>query len=113
MIFSENIKEPIILSLIHIFLSKLPSNMPVTIVRNKVDLSGETVGLKEENGTTTVCLSAQTHQGVDLLREHLKQVMGFQTGMEGGFLARRRHLAVSYTHLIQQLLELVLPLLLR
>ena len=75
------------------FLSKLPNNMPVTIVRNKVDLSGETVGLKEENGTTTVCLSAQTHQGVDLLREHLKQAMGFQTGMEGGFLARRRHLA--------------------
>ena len=74
------------------FLSKLPNNMPVTIVRNKVDLSGETVGLKEENGTTTVCLSAQTHQGVDLLREHLKQAMGFQTGMEGGFLARRRHL---------------------
>ena len=74
------------------FLSKLPNNMPVTIVRNKVDLSGEAVGLKEENGTTTVCLSAQTHQGVDLLREHLKKAMGFQTGMEGGFLARRRHL---------------------
>ena len=30
------------------FLSKLPNNMPVTIVRNKVDLSGEAVGLKEE-----------------------------------------------------------------
>ena len=74
------------------FLSKLPNNMSVTIVRNKVDLSGEAVGLKEENGTTTICLSAQTHQGVDLLREHLKQAMGFQTGMEGGFLARRRHL---------------------
>jgi len=74
------------------FLSKLPNNMPVTIVRNKVDLSGEAVGLKEENGTTTIHLSAQTHQGVDLLREHLKQAMGFQTGMEGGFLARRRHL---------------------
>jgi len=74
------------------FLSKLPNNMSVTIVRNKVDLSGEAVGIKEENGTTTICLSAQTHQGVDLLREHLKQAMGFQTGMEGGFLARRRHL---------------------
>jgi len=29
---------------------------------------------------------------VDLLREHLKQAMGYQTGIEGGFLARRRHL---------------------
>ena len=51
--------------------------MPVTIVRNKVDLSGEAVEIKEENGTTTVCLSAQTHQGVDLLREHLKTGDGF------------------------------------
>ena len=46
--------------------------MPVTIVRNKVDLSGETVGLKEENGTTTIHLSAQTHQGVDLLARAFK-----------------------------------------
>ncbi|UMX67207.1 hypothetical protein MJ560_28165 [Klebsiella pneumoniae] len=27
-----------------------------------------------------------------MLRNHLKQSMGFDTNMEGGFLARRRHL---------------------
>ena len=27
-----------------------------------------------------------------MLRNHLKQSMGFETNMEGGFLARRRHL---------------------
>lgn len=74
------------------FLTKLPSNIPVTIVRNKADLSGENEGIVEQNGYTVITLSAKTQQGVALLREHLKQSMGYQTNMEGGFLARRRHL---------------------
>ena len=74
------------------FLAKLPSVIPLTVVRNKIDLSGESVGLTEADGVVVIRLSAQTLQGVDLLREHLKQAMGFQTGIEGGFLARRRHL---------------------
>ncbi|MCK3658313.1 tRNA uridine(34) 5-carboxymethylaminomethyl synthesis GTPase MnmE [Pasteurellaceae bacterium Pebbles2] len=74
------------------FLQKLPENLPVTVIRNKTDLSGEQESLSEENGYTTIRLSAQTQLGVDLLREHLKQAMGYQTGTEGGFLARRRHL---------------------
>lgn len=74
------------------FLAKLPANIPVTIVRNKIDLTDEKEGLTEENGYQIIRLSAQTHKGVQLLRDHLKQTMGFQTGIEGGFLARRRHL---------------------
>ncbi|HHF6218733.1 TPA: tRNA uridine-5-carboxymethylaminomethyl(34) synthesis GTPase MnmE, partial [Haemophilus influenzae] len=74
------------------FLAKLPSTLPVTIVRNKIDLNGEQASESEQGGYQIISLSAQTHDGVQLLREHLKQAMGFQTGMEGGFLARRRHL---------------------
>lgn len=74
------------------FLAKLPSILPVTIVRNKIDLNGEQASESEQGGYQMISLSAQTHDGVKLLREHLKQAMGFQTGMEGGFLARRRHL---------------------
>lgn len=74
------------------FLAKLPSTLPVTIVRNKIDLNGEQASESEQSGYQMISLSAQTHDGVQLLREHLKQAMGFQTGMEGGFLARRRHL---------------------
>lgn len=74
------------------FLSKLPGNIPVTIVRNKSDLSGEKESIEEQEGFTVIRLSAQTQQGISLLREHLKQSMGYQTGTEGGFLARRRHL---------------------
>lgn len=74
------------------FLAKLPTTLPVTIVRNKIDLNGEQASESEQDGYQIISLSAQTHDGVQLLREHLKQAMGFQTGMEGGFLARRRHL---------------------
>lgn len=74
------------------FLAKLPDNIPVTIVRNKSDLSGESESIEQQDGFVVIRLSAQTQQGVDLLREHLKQSMGYQTGTEGGFLARRRHL---------------------
>ncbi|ARA71027.1 tRNA uridine-5-carboxymethylaminomethyl(34) synthesis GTPase MnmE [Pasteurella multocida] len=86
------------------FLTKLPSNIPVTIVRNKADLSGENEGIVEQNGYTVITLSAKTQQGIALLREHLKQSMGYQTNMEGGFLARRRHLEAleqAATHLQQ------------
>ena len=74
------------------FLAKLPTTLPITIVRNKIDLNGEQASESEEDGYQMISLSAQTHDGIQLLRDHLKQAMGFQTGMEGGFLARRRHL---------------------
>ncbi|MCI7479928.1 tRNA uridine-5-carboxymethylaminomethyl(34) synthesis GTPase MnmE [[Pasteurella] aerogenes] len=74
------------------FLAKLPAHIPVTIIRNKADLSGEREGISEEAGYTLIRLSAKTQQGVDILRDHLKQSVGYQTGVEGGFLARRRHL---------------------
>ena len=74
------------------FLAKLPPNMPVTVIRNKVDLSGEPEGLEQLENFTLIRLSAQTKVGVNLLREHLKKSMGYQSSTEGGFLARRRHL---------------------
>ena len=74
------------------FLAKLPTTLPVTIVRNKIDLNDEQASQSEQGGYAIISLSAQTYDGIQLLRDHLKQAMGFQTGMEGGFLARRRHL---------------------
>ncbi|QEH18690.1 tRNA uridine-5-carboxymethylaminomethyl(34) synthesis GTPase MnmE [Histophilus somni] len=74
------------------FMAKLPPHIPLTIVRNKADLSGEAEVLDEQNGLAVISLSAKTQKGVDLLRQHLKQSMGYQVCTEGGFLARRRHL---------------------
>lgn len=79
------------------FLAQLPEKMPITIIRNKVDLSGETESITQEEGATLIRLSAQTHVGIDLLREHLKKSMGYQSSNEGGFIARRRHLVALET----------------
>jgi tRNA modification GTPase len=71
-------------------LDTLPQR-PLTIVRNKCDLSGlnaEIVG----GSSTLVTLSAKTGAGIDLLREHLKRTAGYTQAGEGGFSARRRHL---------------------
>ncbi|OBW91679.1 tRNA uridine-5-carboxymethylaminomethyl(34) synthesis GTPase MnmE [Gallibacterium salpingitidis] len=74
------------------FMSKLPDSIPVTIIRNKADISGETEGITQNGNYTTITLSAKTQQGIQLLKEHLKESIGYQTVTEGGFLARRRHL---------------------
>ena len=74
------------------FIDRLPKNIPVTVIRNKADLTGEALGYSEKEGYALIQLSARTGEGVTLLREHLKQAMGFSSSTEGGFLARRRHL---------------------
>lgn len=74
------------------FIARLPTQLPITVVRNKADITGETLGISQVNGHSLIRLSARTGEGVDVLRSHLKQSMGFDTNLEGGFLARRRHL---------------------
>lgn len=69
----------------------LPDSVPVTMIRNKVDLGVETPGF-ETGDPALVRLSARTGEGMDELRQHLKTSMGFESVTEGGFLARRRHL---------------------
>lgn len=64
----------------------------VTLIRNKADLTGEPIGLSQQGDYTLLSLSARDGEGVDLLRQHLKEVMGFSSTTEGGFMARRRHI---------------------
>jgi len=75
------------------FIDQLPANAPVTVVRNKVDLTGETVGIAASDDVAPVLrMVARSADGVEDLRNHLKDCMGFASTTEGGFLARRRHL---------------------
>ena len=71
---------------------QLPAPLEVTIVHNKIDLSSTPAGIKEVSGKTEIALSAKTGEGIELLREHLKKIMGYTGLTEGVFLARRRHL---------------------
>ncbi|MEM6582795.1 MAG: tRNA uridine-5-carboxymethylaminomethyl(34) synthesis GTPase MnmE, partial [Pseudomonadota bacterium] len=70
----------------------LPDSIPVTIVRNKCDLSGNRPALEESSSKVSVVLSAKTGAGLDLLRTHLKDSAGLNQAGEGAFSARRRHL---------------------
>lgn len=71
--------------------------IPLTVVRSKTDLSGLEPGIEQHDGQTIICLSASTGAGMDLLRDHLKQSIGFSDSAEGNFSARRRHLQALET----------------
>ncbi len=76
-----------------VIIDQLPQpRPPMTLVRNKIDLSEQRPTLDEFEEIPTVRLSAKQGAGVELLREHLKACIGYQSGGEGGFMARRRHL---------------------
>lgn len=85
------------------FLDQRPDPAKVTLIRNKADLSGESVVLEVCNdGHVTISLSAKSAEGLDLLREHLKACMGYEQTSESSFSARRRHLEAlrqASTHL--------------
>jgi tRNA modification GTPase len=64
----------------------------VTVIRNKIDLTGKAAVLQTGEWGTEVLLSAKTGEGLELLRDHLKACMGYRSAGEGYFMARRRHL---------------------
>ena len=74
------------------FIERLPKNIGLTVVRNKADLTGEALTITEDQKHPVYRISAKTGEGVDALKEHLKNIMGYQGPSEGGFMARRRHL---------------------
>ena len=69
-------------------IQSLPVNVGVTTVYNKIDKSDHIAEIKDQD----IYLSAKTGDGIDLLKKHLKDCMGYQQKTEGQFIARRRHL---------------------
>ncbi|MEP1217502.1 MAG: tRNA uridine-5-carboxymethylaminomethyl(34) synthesis GTPase MnmE [Marinobacter sp.] len=76
------------------FIDQLPQGAPITVIRNKVDLTGEPVGIEHPDlaAAPVIRIAARSADGLEVLRDHLKQCMGFASTTEGGFIARRRHL---------------------
>ncbi|MXP51421.1 tRNA uridine-5-carboxymethylaminomethyl(34) synthesis GTPase MnmE [Pantoea sp. SoEX] len=86
------------------FLYDLSIQVPITIIRNKADITREPVGITKINGFTIIHLSALTNAGMEYLFQYLKKIMGLKNTVEGNFIARRRHihaLEVAYKHLIK------------
>jgi tRNA modification GTPase len=73
-------------------LDQLPHELPLTRVFNKIDLTGAQVEILEDEVGVKVKLSAKKGQGIDLLRDHLKTLVGYHGSSDGLFMARRRHL---------------------
>ncbi|MBS1156450.1 MAG: tRNA uridine-5-carboxymethylaminomethyl(34) synthesis GTPase MnmE [Proteobacteria bacterium] len=73
----------------HTILGRLPANLPVMRVFNKIDLTGDVPGLVAED---EVHVSAHTGQGLPELRQKLLQRVGWQGADDGLFIARERHL---------------------
>jgi tRNA modification GTPase len=73
-------------------LEQLPAGVPVTLVFNKIDLTGSPARLDETTAPPRVFLSARTGLGLDLLRTHLKATVGYRETESGALAARRRHL---------------------
>jgi tRNA modification GTPase len=69
---------------------EIPQEVPVIILRNKIDVSGDPQGAsaKEPN---TLYISAKTGAGVDKLRDTIRELAGYKDLGEGAFTARRRH----------------------
>ncbi len=80
----------------------LPEGVPVTKIRNKVDLldnggPGHALGAEPP----VIEISALTGAGLDVLRRHLEDCVGYVAGDSGVLMARRRHvdaLQRAYEH---------------
>ncbi|MFV0456852.1 MAG: tRNA uridine-5-carboxymethylaminomethyl(34) synthesis GTPase MnmE [Pseudomonas sp.] len=70
-----------------------PAPAKTTLIRNKADLTGEPASLfTGADGQVTLALSAKSGTGLETLRQHLKDCMGYEQTTESSFSARRRHL---------------------
>ena len=74
-------------------LDRLPAAVPRTLLFNKVDRSGEASRVETaSDGTVRIFLSAATGAGLEGLRRHLKDCIGFRPSVDGALSARTRHL---------------------
>jgi tRNA modification GTPase len=72
--------------------ARLPADVPVTLVFNKIDLASGLPVDDTVSGPPRLHVSAVTGAGLDQLRSHLKSCVSFQTTGNGSISARRRHL---------------------
>ena len=73
------------------FFEKIERKDHITIVQNKIDLTKETPNICGKD-YPIIKLSAKNSLGIDLLKSHLKECVGYESTSEGKFMARRRHL---------------------
>ena len=84
-------------------LSILPDYMmsnPIVTIRNKIDLLNAETEIRQFEGITEISLSAKTGDGIELLRQALSDVAGYNPEGDSTFLARKRHIVAIESTLI-------------
>lgn len=90
-------------------LHKLPPEVKKVWVHNKIDVSRETSRIEKHENEQHVFLSAKTGDGIASLQKTLLEIVGYQPGGEGVFMARARHLKALEEveqHLDQAMLQM-------
>ena len=70
---------------------QVPEDSPVTVVRNKIDLTEEKAGTGTDD-EACIYLSAKSGAGINALQERLRHLAGYKNLGEGAFTARKRHI---------------------
>ena len=65
----------------------VPEGAEVIVVRNKIDATGDELGLADD----ILYVSAKTGAGIDALQDRLRRAAGYKDLGEGAFTARQRH----------------------
>lgn len=92
-----------------VMIEKFIERRRLIVVRNKIDVTADNPTVIENNDAITVLISAKTGAGLDLLKQKLLHLVGYQSATEGTFSARRRHLLALSTasdHLERGVLQL-------
>ena len=73
---------------------------PIIAIRNKIDLLNAKSRMRQFEGQTEISLSAKFGNGIELLRQALSDVAGYNPEGDGIFLARKRHILAIESTLI-------------
>jgi len=72
-------------------MASLSGHRSVLTVRNKIDLTGKVPARVATSQGIEVLISLKPGEGLDVLRETLKEMLGYQGVSASTFTARRRH----------------------
>ena len=78
------------------FVDRLSRDDHLTVIRNKVDKLAEDASIQKDGHFPIISISAKSNLGLPILKEHLKECIGFDSSNEGTFTARRRHLTALH-----------------
>ena len=73
-------------------LAKIPANLPRIYVHNKIDLTNSNPRITYNDNKINVYISAKQQLGIQLLRDEILKLVGFDNNCQDVFIARTRHL---------------------